>query len=261
MTLVLILNDNELGCDHLQTIKAALNTAFEGTDCTFEVNEPENPVNLNKTTPSKVAREVMAMPQPPDIVLVDGRMPYEPTDGVRVVDALRRAGFRGFSYLWSAADPATEVRSQPVMFAPPGCGGYVSSNPQGLASDVRNSWDHQLGKFEVSEREKRLARDPMYEALRLLTELQMGLFAVGKGTITQESWAHTCGRAQALFRAGPESFEAAVAPFKNRGINLDDADYTLRMLPTMNLANLEQIVQQTVLLRDCLLKAVAVCRS
>ena len=259
MTSVLILNDNELGGQHRQAIRTALNCAFEGTSIEFQVTESEKPVNLSNTTPLKVAITVMAMPQLPDIVLVDGRMPYDPTDGVRVVDALRRAGFRGFSYLWSAANPVAEMRSQPVMFEPPGCGGCLSSNPEGLARDVRKSWD-DLARFEVSTPEKRVVCDPMIRALRLLTALQAGLFAIGKGTMSVTSWQDTCGRARDLFNNGPESFDAAVSPFKCRGIDLDNADYALRKLPDMSLSVPEEIVKQISLLRDCLLKAVARCR-
>jgi hypothetical protein len=257
MVNVLIVNDTEQGEAHWLSIATALTRAFHGTGCEFKVSEKT--VSLRSVAPEGVASMVGALSPEPDIVLVDGRMPDAPTDGVLVIDALRRGGFRGYSYLWSAGDPAAEVRSQPGMFAPPGCGGYVSSDPEGLARDVRQSWD-VLGKFEVSEPDKRVGRDPMNPALRLLTELQVGLFAIGSGTMSERSWWETCLHARDLFDGGPESFDATVAPFRSRGIDLYAADCALRKLRSMSLSDPEAIVKEIRLLRDCLLDAVAACR-
>src|SRR4051812_12625232 len=117
MTNVLLVNDVEQGSERQRLIESALNEAFQGTDCVFHVGELAQPVSLRNATPLTIASRIVSMSPVPDVVLVDGMMPDDPTDGLLVIDALRRADFKGFSYLWSGADPVAEVKSQPGMFA------------------------------------------------------------------------------------------------------------------------------------------------
>lgn len=259
MVQVLILNDYVQGEEQRKTIELVLNTAFEKADnVSFTVKECSERINLRAVSPEQVAGEVRALKPEPEIVLIDAHMP-DPEDGVRVISALRAAGYGGFTYLWSIADPDSDVKRQPDMFEPPGAGGFRSSDLNGLATAVWESWKSLCG-FQVQKREERILRDPLKPALRLLSEVQVGLFGLRDGTVNLVEWREICLRARRWFDQGQSSLCSAVRPFQHRGLDLSQAHYDLEILPTVPSTDIAAIERRVEKLRDNLLKVVAACR-
>jgi len=260
MISVLILNDYSQEPEAVSAIKTALVNRFAtaGHPLNVEVDELRELISLHRTTPNAVAKLVLSMGHVPEVVLVDCYMP-DADDGLRVIDALRRSGYRGYTYLWSAGSPRGDLDRQPAMFIPPGSGGFRTIEYEALASAIWESWK-ELGGFEVQRPEERILHDPLSPALQMLTELQAGLFAAEDSRLTQAQWKTVCQRARDHFDAGNASFCSAIQPFRQRGIDTASSYDLLERLPGMPLSDLPAIMECVRELRDRLLNLVELCR-
>jgi len=119
-------------------------------------------------------------------------------DGVEVAYSLRRAGYEGFTYLWTGADPTVDLDRHVKLFAHPGAGGYSTIQVNEMAQKVHQSWLELNRSFRVADAAERLPEDPLDSALSILSELQAGLL-LAELERTDAAWHHARAEAQRLF--------------------------------------------------------------
>jgi CheY-like chemotaxis protein len=251
-----VLNDSVIGPEALRKIESALNLGFETTEVRFSAGFVRADLD-QRTGLAEVVAQMLAIS--PYLVLVDAHMPNQ-RDGVRVIDALRRAGYDCFAYLWSGG-PASDVSAYPEMFQFPGAGGFNTMGQQpevDLASAVRSSWEKLKG-FVLPDARERVLRDPLEAALAVLCEVQSGLWMSELPGATVQQWTDCIKRARDLFDSTPESLCMVASSRNCDGSGLTEALSVLGKLSRAEITDPGRNEELLRKLRDVLLEVIDSC--
>lgn len=256
---ILVIDDSPPSGSELQQIASALRKEFAHLDATFDVEKRET--NLLKEPIDIIALEINSSEPIPIILLVDANMPNH-RDGVRLISALRRVGYAGFTYLWSGADPSSDVESFPAMLKQIGSGGFTSTQVTSLAAKVRSDWEACGKTFQVSDPANMSLLDPVESALQILSEFLPGcILSEFKGN-DSEDWDAAYNRALSLFRVQPGNFRSIVSSFPGySALRLEDASDALQLLHKTDANDHTTIFKVLGNLRDALLDVAVFCQD
>jgi CheY-like chemotaxis protein len=253
---VLIINDSQPGDRELQEITSALKKEFEATGEIFAEIEFLQTDLLSQSINSIVSQINSFERQTPEILLVDANMPNA-RDGVRLINALRRAGYAGFTYLWSSSSTSSDVETYPAILGAVGSGGFTNTQAVSLAARVRSDWEACERVFRISDPLGRSLVEPLEAALQILSEFLPGCLNSESGNNEAGGWAAASGRALSLFNGRPGSFENVIKSYPNCNYTrLEDAFDLIKLLDRTSPNKHSAIFKALENLRDALLDAV-----
>lgn len=258
--LVLIVNDTPQGEGAEKELQAKLDQAFADEGETFDVMT--RITDLTKESIDLVVSDIISRKPQPDAVLIDANMPVNRRDGVRVIDALRRAEYQGFTYLWSASNPAEDIELFPAMLKGVGTGGFIISEVSVLASKVRSDWRECGQNFVVSDPTGMSLIDPTESALLILNEFLPGCLRSELNENDADEWNVACKQALDLFRDQPGNFSSAVESFPNHdSLRLQDAARFMTKISQASSNDHGVIIENLKNLRDALLDVSTSCQE
>ena len=204
MNVVFVANDNWVADEEKNTLEAELRSAFEDR-LAFKVIQPWL-VDLSKEPVKEVADRILKVS--PCVLLIDVHSPGS-EDGAVLLDRLRKSEFPGFAYFWTAANPEADKLRFASLLGKWGGGAFNRRDPasfRAVASDIFASWEH-FHSFEVEKPQERQIANALDAALRVLCELQHGLWTLEAGSDGAiEKWRTCVARSYDIYAHDADGF-------------------------------------------------------
>jgi hypothetical protein len=255
MSFALIVNDRTVSALDIKALRDALESAFNGT-MKWSV-EQRSKVNLSREGMSEITKSILGAQ--PSVLILDMQLGRGTEDGALLLDRLRKDGFSGFAYIWTAADPTSHKKRYASLLDHRGGGAYnsldVVNSPKRIAEDILKSWTALHG-FAIDKPGEKRIRELLDPSLRVLSKLQEGLWALqagGDGAVN--AWKTCVERAYAIYADEPDGFCGSLVAHHSDAVVLNQVGRSMEQMKKLPVTNTAAIQEELVVLRDAMLAA------